>query len=168
MAIRSRSYAPGVSYSRDTNTGGTPQRYAPHHRQMWCWLCRRGIHPVRRGPPSGQPEPAGRAERFDRGGSQYGQTLVTVVMAGRPPTIGKEAALSDALFLQLPSGHDGRPGLADLLFGKSVPSGKLPVTFPKEVGQIPLYYSHNSTGRPFQGTETMLQDILRKLVRLLG
>ncbi|MFW9612651.1 MAG: glycoside hydrolase family 3 C-terminal domain-containing protein, partial [Macellibacteroides fermentans] len=88
-----------------------------------------------------------------------GKPLVTIVMAGRPLTIGKEAALSDALLYSFHPGTMGGPALADLLFGKSVPSGKLPVTFPKEVGQIPLYYSHNSTGRPFQGTETMLQDI---------
>ena len=42
----------------------------------------------------------------------------------------------------------GGPAVLDLLFGKANPSGKLPVTFVKEVGQIPLYYNHNNTGRP--------------------
>ena len=40
------------------------------------------------------------------------------------------------------------PALADLIWGIESPSGKLPVTFPKVVGQIPLYYNHTNTGRP--------------------
>jgi Glycosyl hydrolase family 3 C terminal domain. len=53
----------------------------------------------------------------------------------------------------------GGPAIADLLFGKSVPSGKTPVTFPKEVGQIPMYYSHNNTGRPATRKETLIDSI---------
>lgn len=91
--------------------------------------------------------------------AQTGKPVVTIVMAGRPLTIRKEAELSKAVLYNFHPGTMGGPAIADLLFGKAVPSGKLPVTFPKEVGQIPLYYSHNSTGRPYQGTETMLKDI---------
>ncbi len=88
-----------------------------------------------------------------------GKPVVTVVMAGRPLTIGRDVEVSNAVLYNFHPGTMGGPAIVDLLFGKAIPSGKLPVTFPKEVGQIPVYYSHNSTGRPYQGTETMLNDI---------
>ena len=53
----------------------------------------------------------------------------------------------------------GGPALAALLWGRAVPSGKTPVTFPKMVGQIPMYYSHNTTGRPATRKEVLLKDI---------
>ncbi|MEG1616073.1 MAG: glycoside hydrolase family 3 N-terminal domain-containing protein [Bacteroidales bacterium] len=91
--------------------------------------------------------------------SKSGKPLVTVVMAGRPLTIEKEAAHSDAVLYSFHPGTMGGPAIADLLFGKSVPSGKTPVTFPKMVGQIPLYYAHRNTGRPATRFETLLNDI---------
>jgi beta-glucosidase len=88
-----------------------------------------------------------------------GKPLVTVVMAGRPLTIKDELDVSDALIYYFHPGTMGGPALADLLSGKIVPSGKLPMTFPKMVGQIPLYYNHNNTGRPANKTETLIDDI---------
>ncbi len=88
-----------------------------------------------------------------------GKPLVIVVMAGRPLDIREELKAADALLYSFHPGTMGGPALANLLSGKVVPSGKLPMTFPKEVGQIPLYYNHNRTGRPFRGNETMIDDI---------
>ena len=88
-----------------------------------------------------------------------GKPLIIIVMAGRPLTIGKELEAADAVLYSFHPGTMGGPAIADLLFGKTVPSGKLPLTFPKEVGQIPIYYNHNSTGRPANKTETLLYDI---------
>lgn len=91
--------------------------------------------------------------------AKTGKPLVTVVIAGRPLTIGKEAALSQSVLYSFHPGTMGGPAIADLLFGKAVPSGKTPVTFPKEVGQIPLYYAHENTGRPANRTEILLDSI---------
>lgn len=91
--------------------------------------------------------------------SKTGKPLVTIVMAGRPLTIGDEVNLSDAVLYNFHPGTMGGPAIADLLFGKAIPSGKLPITFPKSVGQIPIYYAHNNTGRPFLGDETFIDDI---------
>ena len=91
--------------------------------------------------------------------AKTGKPVVTVVMAGRPLTIGKEADLSAAVLYSFHPGTMGGPAIADLLFGKEVPSGKTPVTFPKMVGQIPAYYSHNNSGRPATRNETLLKDI---------
>jgi beta-glucosidase len=88
-----------------------------------------------------------------------GKRVVTVVMAGRALTIGRDLENSNALLFSFHPGTMGGPALADLIFGAAVPSGKLPVTFPKTSGQIPLYYNHNMTGRPYQGNETSLKDI---------
>lgn len=91
--------------------------------------------------------------------SRTGKPLVTVIMAGRPLTIEKQAGESDALIYSFHPGTMGGPALADLIFGKASPSGKTPVTFPRMTGQSPIYYSHNNTGRPAAGTETLIDSI---------
>lgn len=84
-----------------------------------------------------------------------GKPIVTVVMAGRPLTIEKQISQSDAVLFAFHGGTMAGPALADLIFGKAVPSGKLPVTFPRMVGQIPVYYAHKNTGRPASNIVTI-------------
>jgi beta-glucosidase len=80
--------------------------------------------------------------------SKTGKPLIIVVMAGRPLAIGDEMNKSDAVLYAWHGGTMAGPALADLIFGKESPSGKLPITFVKGAGQIPFYYYHNNTGRP--------------------
>lgn len=91
--------------------------------------------------------------------SAVGKPLVTVVMAGRQLTIGKEVEASDAVLYSFHPGTMGGPAIADILFGKVNPSAKTPVTFPRMTGQLPMYYAHNNTGRPANPTEMLIDEI---------
>jgi beta-glucosidase len=81
--------------------------------------------------------------------------VVVVLMNGRPLVLNEVAerasAVVEAWLLGSESGH----AIADVLFGDYNPSGKLPMSFPRSVGQLPLYYNHKSTGRPSQKGDTV-------------
>lgn len=79
---------------------------------------------------------------------ETGTPVVVVLVNGRPLSVpwldAHVPAILETWFLGIEMGH----AVADVLFGDVNPSGKLPITFPRTVGQIPLYYNHKSTGRP--------------------
>jgi beta-glucosidase len=79
-----------------------------------------------------------------------GKPYVVVLKNGRPLTINWLAENSPAILETWHAGTMVGPAVADVIFGDANPGGKLPVTFPRSVGQIPLYYNHKSTGRPFE------------------
>ncbi len=79
---------------------------------------------------------------------ETGKPVVAVILAGRPLTLGDVIEHCDAVFFAWHLGTMAGPAIADLLFGAASPSGKLPVSFPKMVGQIPIYYNHKNSGRP--------------------
>jgi len=78
-----------------------------------------------------------------------GKPLVIVLMNGRPLSVVNEDRMADAMLETWFSGTEGGNAIADVLFGDYNPSGKLPVSFPRSVGQIPIYYNHLPTGRPY-------------------
>lgn len=80
-----------------------------------------------------------------------GKPVVLVLFAGRPMTITWEAEHVPAILNVWFGGTEAAEAIADVLFGDVNPSGKLPASFPRSVGQIPLYYNHKNTGRPLQG-----------------
>lgn len=88
-----------------------------------------------------------------------GKPVVLVIMAGRPLTIERDLPYADAILYNFHPGTMGGPAILDLLFGKANPSGKLPATFVREVGQIPMYYNHNNTGRPAPAQVMTLDEI---------
>ncbi len=77
-----------------------------------------------------------------------GKPLVTLLRAGRPLVIDELARLSDGLLVTWFLGAAMGGAVADLLFGRVAPSGRLPMSFPRHVGQLPIYYGRKSTGRP--------------------
>jgi beta-glucosidase len=77
-----------------------------------------------------------------------GKPIVLVIMAGRPITLGNILPYLSSVLVAWHPGTMAGPAISDLLVGKISPSGKLPVTWPKTVGQIPIYYNHSNTGRP--------------------
>ncbi|HKE60009.1 MAG TPA: glycoside hydrolase family 3 N-terminal domain-containing protein, partial [Pyrinomonadaceae bacterium] len=79
---------------------------------------------------------------------ETGKPTVVVLMNGRPLTINWIAENSPAILETWFAGTQAGNAIADVLFGDVNPGGKLPVTFPRNVGQIPLYYNHLNTGRP--------------------
>ncbi len=77
-----------------------------------------------------------------------GKPIVVVLMNGRPLTINWAAETLPAILETWFAGTQAGNAIADVLFGDVNPGGKLPVTFPRSVGQVPLYYNHKTTGRP--------------------
>lgn len=80
---------------------------------------------------------------------QTGKPLVLVLMNGRPLNLAWAQANADAMLETWFSGTEGGHAIAEVLFGDYNPSGKLPISFPRSVGQIPVYYNHPRLGRPF-------------------
>lgn len=78
-----------------------------------------------------------------------GKPVVLVLVNGRPLTIEEDLPYADAVLETWRLGNEAGNALADVLFGNYNPSGKLTMTFPRSVGQIPIYYNHKNTGRPY-------------------
>jgi beta-glucosidase len=91
---------------------------------------------------------------------EAGTPVIAVIMAGRPLTLTDVLEDLDAVLYAWHPGTMGGAALADLLFGIESPSGKLPVTFPRAVGQIPIYYNQKQGGKPpSPDTAVLIDDI---------
>lgn len=89
---------------------------------------------------------------FDRL-QKLGKPLVVVLVSGRALAIPQVAERAGAVLAAWQLGHEMGNAVADVIFGDVNPSGKLPLTFPRSVGQVPLYYNHKQTGRPARDNE---------------
>jgi beta-glucosidase len=90
----------------------------------------------------------GAQEGLVRAVQATGKPVVVVLMGGRPLAIASIAETVPAIMHAWYLGTEMGNAVADVLFGDANPSGKLPVTMPRTVGQMPLYYNHKNTGRP--------------------
>ncbi|MBS1562886.1 MAG: glycoside hydrolase family 3 C-terminal domain-containing protein, partial [Bacteroidetes bacterium] len=82
-----------------------------------------------------------------------GKPLVIVLFNGRPMTLTRENEQADAFLDAWFGGTEAGNAIADVLFGDYNPSGKITTSFPRSVGQIPIYYNHKNTGRPYNGED---------------
>nr|WP_294897930.1 glycoside hydrolase family 3 N-terminal domain-containing protein [uncultured Pedobacter sp.] len=92
----------------------------------------------------------GKQEELVKAIVETGKPLVVLVMGGRPLIFNYTAKNVKSILFTWWLGSQAGDAMADVLFGDYNPSGKLPITFPKSMGQIPIYYAQTNTGRPFE------------------
>jgi len=153
-------YEPGLKYSRDTDTRSFAKVRAAAARAEAVVVCV-GEEAILSGEAHSLSKLhlQGAQSELIAEVHKSGKPVVVVVIAGRPLTIERDLANCDALLYSFHPGTMGGAAIADLIKGKVAPSGKTPMTFLRDAGQAPLYYNHNNTGRPCNGTETLLEDI---------
>lgn len=109
-----------------------------------------GEHPQRSGEAGSTSTlelPAGQRQMLEAL-TDLGIPVVLVVIAGRALALSREVKLADAVLYAWHPGVEGGFAIADVLWGREAPSGRLPVSLPRATGQVPIYYSHKNTGRP--------------------
>ena len=153
-------YEQGLLYSRDKNTGGFAKAVEAAKRSDVI-LFFAGEEAILSGEARCRADislPGAQTQLLTEL-HKTGKPIVLIVMAGRPLTIGKEIEMADAVLYAFHGGTMAGPGLANILTGEAEPSGRLPVTFPKMVGQIPLYYNRHNTGRPSYDPPMLIDSI---------
>jgi beta-glucosidase len=90
--------------------------------------------------------------------SKLGKPMVIVLFNGRPLTLTWENEHASAILDVWAPGTEAGNAIADVLFGQYNPAGKLTATFPRSVGQIPIYYNHKNTGRPYTSGPTKFKS----------
>lgn len=85
--------------------------------------------------------------------AKLNKPIATVLFNGRPLDLNTVEPYSDAILEAWFPGTEGGEAVSNILTGKTNPSGKLPMSFPENVGQVPLYYNHFNTGRPAEERE---------------
>jgi beta-glucosidase len=94
----------------------------------------------------------GRQEQLISAIQATGKPVAVVLFNGRPLVLTQVAKSSPAILEDWFGGIEAGDAVADAVFGKVNPGGKLPVSFPRAVGQVPIYYNHDPTGRPCDAT----------------
>ena len=153
------AFAPGMAHSRDrSHDGFAAARAAAEEADVVFFFA--GEEAVLSGEAHSRADISlpGAQKDLLRELKASGKPVVMIVQAGRPLTIADDAELCDAVVYLFHGGTMTGPGIVNILAGDANPSGHLPVSFPKMVGQLPLYYNHKNTGRPAEGI-TYIDDI---------
>lgn len=164
----SMNYAAGLEYSRDkSNTGFNDAINAAQKSEVILFFA--GEESILSGEANsrGIIDLPGIQTELLHELKKTGKPVILIVMAGRPLAIEEELKMASAVLYAWHPGTMGGPALADLVFGDYSPTGKLPVTFVKGAGQIPLYHYRKNTGRPATKADFIsIDDIPRNTKQL--
>ena len=152
-------YEPGLTYSRDKNTDFSKVIAKAKQADVILYFC--GEEAILSGEARCRADlnlPGAQREMM-KALAATGKPVVMVVMAGRPLTIGAEVEQAAAVLYAFHGGTMAGQALCNIITGKTVPSGKTPITFPKMVGQVPLYYNRLNTGRPSYDPPMLIDSI---------
>lgn len=152
-------YEPGLTYSRDKNKAGIAKAVRAA-KKADVILFFAGEEAILSGEARCRTDlnlPGAQCEMM-QALAATGKPVILVVMAGRPLTIGAEVEQAAAVLYAFHGGTMAGPALFDVITGVA-PSGRLPMTFPKMVGQVPLYYNRLNTGRPTYEPPVLIDDI---------
>ncbi len=152
-------YEPGLAYSRDKNTDFSKVIAKAKQADVILYFC--GEEAILSGEARCRADlnlPGAQRELM-KALAATGKPVVMVVMAGRPLTIGAEVDQAAAVIYAFHGGTMAGQALCNIITGKTVPSGKTPITFPKMVGQVPLYYNRLNTGRPSYDPPMLIDSI---------
>ncbi|MDR0864401.1 MAG: glycoside hydrolase family 3 C-terminal domain-containing protein [Candidatus Symbiothrix sp.] len=92
---------------------------------------------------------------------ETGKPVILVLQSGRPYDLSYAAEHAAAILVNWLPGQEGGPATADVLFGDYNPAGRLPMTFPQHVGQVPLYYNFKTSGRRYEYTDLSYYPLYR-------
>ena len=143
------TFAKGLAYSRDRSEAGFAEAVAAANASDVVVFVG-GEEAILSGEARTRTEISlpGAQERLIHVLAETGKPIVLVVMAGRPLVLERVLPQVDAVLYAWHPGTMAGPALRDVLTGTANPSGKLPISFPRSVGQIPIYYNQRNTGRP--------------------
>lgn len=108
----------------------------------------------------------GRQQELAEAVAATGKPIVALVFTGRPLAIPWLAENIPAILLAWQGGTRSAEALARIVLGQATPSGKLTASFPRSEGQLPIYYAHKRTGRPFDATGTLQFNVAHKSIYL--
>ncbi len=154
-------FAPGLTHSRDNSQTGFADAAAAARASDAVILCL-GEEAILSGEAHCRADITLPGAQLDLAKTirAAGKPVIAVILAGRPLALTHIEPYFDALIYAWHPGNMGGPAIADVISGAANPSGKLPVSFPKSVGQIPIHYNRKNSGRPAEPDKVIaIEDV---------